>query len=161
MAKRRAGLILVLLLALGGPQRVPTVVAEPEVTPQPPVAFVPVVLPTPEPTPTPTPEPTAEPTPSPTPEVWTLDPEVSFYGPGLYGNRTACGQVLTLDTPGVAHKTLPCGTRVAFRWNGIVTEVTVIDRGPYVRGRTWDLTGATCTVLRRCWTGPIEVRLLP
>ncbi len=37
----------------------------------------------------------------------------SWYGPGLYGNTTACGQTLRPDTVGVAHKTLPCGTKVA------------------------------------------------
>lgn len=36
----------------------------------------------------------------------------SWYGPGLYGNRMACGGRLTTSTWGVAHKALPCGTRV-------------------------------------------------
>ena len=34
----------------------------------------------------------------------------SWYGPGLYGNRTACGQTIRPSTLGVAHKRLPCGT---------------------------------------------------
>ncbi|MGB2711353.1 MAG: septal ring lytic transglycosylase RlpA family protein, partial [Conexibacter sp.] len=61
----------------------------------------------------------------------------------LYGNRTACGQTLTVGTLGVAHKTLPCGTRVTLRYGGRELTVPVIDRGPYVGGREWDLTGAT------------------
>lgn len=67
----------------------------------------------------------------------------SWYGPGFYGNRTACGQVLGAGTLGVAHKWLPCGTRVTFRYGGRSVTVPVIDRGPYVAGREWDLTGAT------------------
>src|SRR6266545_2545909 len=34
----------------------------------------------------------------------------SWYGPGFYGNRTACGQLYTPEILGVAHLTLPCGT---------------------------------------------------
>ena len=36
----------------------------------------------------------------------------SWYGPGFYGRRTACGQIVTTSTLGVANKSLPCGTRV-------------------------------------------------
>jgi rare lipoprotein A len=36
----------------------------------------------------------------------------SWYGPGLYGNGTSCGGMLTPSRIGVAHKSLPCGTRV-------------------------------------------------
>jgi hypothetical protein len=65
----------------------------------------------------------------------------------LYGSRTACGQTLTAGTLGVAHKTLPCGTMVTFRYGGREVTVPVIDRGPYVSGREWDLTGATARAL--------------
>ena len=67
----------------------------------------------------------------------------TWYGPGFYGNRTACGQRLTTATLGVAHKTLPCGTKVALRANGRSIVVPVIDRGPYAHGVTYDLTAAT------------------
>ncbi len=67
----------------------------------------------------------------------------TWYGPGFYGNRTACGQRLTTATLGVAHKTLPCGTKVALRANGTSIVVPVIDRGPYAEGVTYDLTSAT------------------
>jgi rare lipoprotein A (peptidoglycan hydrolase) len=59
---------------------------------------------------------------------------------------------------GVAHRTLPCGTLVTFRWNGRQVTVPVIDRGPYVAGRQWDLSRALCAYLDHCWTGPIEWR---
>lgn len=65
----------------------------------------------------------------------------------LYGNRTACGQTLTAGTLGVAHKTLPCGTMVTFRYGSREVTVPVIDRGPYAGGREWDLTGATARAL--------------
>lgn len=65
----------------------------------------------------------------------------------LYGNRTACGQTLTAGTLGVAHKTLPCGTKITFRYGGREATVPVIDRGPYAHGREWDLTGATARAL--------------
>lgn len=68
---------------------------------------------------------------------------VSWYGPGLYGNKLSCGGHLTPGTLGVAHKTLPCGTRVTLRHGNRVVRVPVVDRGPYVGGREFDLTAAT------------------
>ena len=66
----------------------------------------------------------------------------SYYGPGLYGNGVACGGTLLPGTMGVAHKTLPCGTKVKLRYHGRTVTVPVIDRGPYVPGRDYDLTTA-------------------
>jgi peptidoglycan lytic transglycosylase len=66
----------------------------------------------------------------------------SYYGPGLYGNGVACGGTLLPGTMGVAHKTLPCGTKVKLRYHGRTVTVPVIDRGPYVAGRDYDLTEA-------------------
>jgi rare lipoprotein A len=68
---------------------------------------------------------------------------VSWYGPGLYGGHLACGGTLTPGTIGVAHKSLPCGSKVTLRNNGRSLRVSVIDRGPYVGGREYDLTAAT------------------
>ncbi len=67
----------------------------------------------------------------------------SWYGPGLYGHRVACGGTLEPDTLGVANRTLPCGTKVTLRYHGRQVRVPVIDRGPYVEGRDYDLTAAT------------------
>lgn len=66
----------------------------------------------------------------------------SWYGPGLWGNGVACGGTLMPGTLGVANKTLPCGTRVTLRYHGREVTVPVIDRGPYVAGRDFDLTYA-------------------
>lgn len=71
----------------------------------------------------------------------------SWYGPTSDNETTACGVPLTPWTLGVAHRTLPCGTPVAFYYKGHTIVVPVIDRGPFVRGRTWDLTRATHTAL--------------
>jgi len=87
---------------------------------------------------------------------WHLDSNISWYGPGFYGNNGACGMVpggIQKDTVGVAHKTLPCGTRVAFRYNGRTVIARVIDRGPYVAGRQWDMTHGLCVLLDHCFTG--------
>lgn len=92
---------------------------------------------------------------------WRLDRNVSWYGPGFYGHRTACGYLMTTSLIGVAHRTLPCGTRVILRnpANGRVVTAVVVDRGPYVSGRAWDMTGGLCTALRHCYTGAIQWRL--
>jgi peptidoglycan lytic transglycosylase len=72
----------------------------------------------------------------------------TWYGPGFFGKQTACGQVLAPDLQGVAHRSLPCGTQVAFTYNGRSIVVPVIDRGPYgVAGADWDLTQATAGAL--------------
>src|SRR3954467_707033 len=42
----------------------------------------------------------------------------SWYGPGLWGRKTACGATLQRNTLGVAHKTLPCGTAVKLVYHG-------------------------------------------
>jgi hypothetical protein len=71
----------------------------------------------------------------------------TIYGPGFWGSRTACGQILRKKTLGVAHRTLPCGTRVSIYYNGRTIVVPVIDRGPYANGADWDLTEATARAL--------------
>ena len=64
----------------------------------------------------------------------------SWYGGG---GSLACGGTLTSSTLGVANKTLPCGTLVTLRYGGHSVRVPVVDRGPYVAGREFDLTEAT------------------
>jgi rare lipoprotein A len=72
----------------------------------------------------------------------------SWYGgKTMWGRTTACGQVLRPTTIGVANKTLPCGTPVKFVWHGHSIVAPVIDRGPYVKGRSWDLTSAAAEAL--------------
>ena len=63
-------------------------------------------------------------------------------GPAAFGRKTACGGVITNETEGVAHPTLPCGVRIFFTFHGHTVLVPVIDRGPYTQGREFDLTDA-------------------
>jgi Lytic transglycolase/Putative peptidoglycan binding domain len=94
--------------------------------------------------------------------VGTMSPELaSWYGPGFFGNRTACGQKFTPRILGVAHKTLPCGTRVVMRYRGRFVRTAVIDRGPYVGNRQWDLSQATARALRFEGVGKVRVSTLP
>jgi rare lipoprotein A len=75
-------------------------------------------------------------------------PEGSFValagssGPAAFGRRTACGGVIHPDTEGVAHPTLPCGVRIFITYRGKTVLTQVIDRGPYVPGRQFDVTDA-------------------
>lgn len=63
----------------------------------------------------------------------------SWYGPGLYGNHLACGGTLSPGDFHVAHRTLPCGTRLIICYRSRCAATWVGDRGPYVGGRTFDL----------------------
>jgi peptidoglycan hydrolase-like protein with peptidoglycan-binding domain len=81
----------------------------------------------------------------------------TWYGPGFFGNQTASGQTLTRQTLGVAHKTLPCGSKVVLHYNGRFIRTTVIDRGPYANGAKWDLTQATAQALRFEYTDEVRV----
>jgi rare lipoprotein A len=85
----------------------------------------------------------------------------TMYGPGLFGGHTACGQVLTPRTLGVANRTLPCGTPVAIMYHGRSIVVPVIDRGPYANGADWDLTSATAAALKDPGTATIDAVSLP
>ena len=71
----------------------------------------------------------------------------TIFGVGDYGGRTACGQILTPQLLGVAHLTLPCGTRVDITHGDHTISVPVVDRGPYVGGVSYDLTTATALAL--------------
>jgi rare lipoprotein A (peptidoglycan hydrolase) len=75
-----------------------------------------------------------------------------------YGQPLACGGRLDRDQLGVASRTLPCGTLVAIAYRGRMVHVPVIDRGPFVEGRTWDLTGATAEALRFPGLGEVSWR---
>jgi rare lipoprotein A len=83
----------------------------------------------------------------------------SWYGPGLYGRKLACGGTLTAGTLGVAHRSVPCGTKVTLRYRGRTVRVPVIDRGPFVAGREFDLTAATKAKLRFGSTGTVMTTL--
>ncbi len=83
--------------------------------------------------------------------------QASWYGPGLYGNHLGCGGTLGTGTLGVANKSLPCGTKVTLRHGSRSVRVRVIDRGPYVGGREYDLTAATARRIGFSGHGALKV----
>jgi rare lipoprotein A (peptidoglycan hydrolase) len=71
----------------------------------------------------------------------------TWFGPGFYGQQTACGQTLTPAVVGVANRTLPCGTLVQVNFKGRSLVVPVLDRGPYSNHASWDLTAGAAQKL--------------
>ncbi len=71
----------------------------------------------------------------------------TYFGPGFYGQQTACGETMTPQLVGVANRTLPCGSEVEVNFAGRTLVVPVVDRGPYANGADWDLTAATAAAL--------------
>jgi len=71
---------------------------------------------------------------------------VSWYNIG--GGQVACPGVSGRAKYGVAHKSLPCGTMVTFRHRGRTVRAKVVDRGPFVGNREFDLTAPTKVALR-------------
>jgi rare lipoprotein A (peptidoglycan hydrolase) len=71
----------------------------------------------------------------------------TWFGPGFYGQTTACGQTLTPAVVGVANRTLPCGTLVQVTYRGHSLTVPVLDRGPYANHADWDLTAGAAEAL--------------
>ncbi|MBI2109394.1 MAG: septal ring lytic transglycosylase RlpA family protein [Parcubacteria group bacterium] len=76
--------------------------------------------------------------------------KVSWYGPGFHGKRMSNRDIYDMHDPEtVAHKKLPFGTKVLFKnpHNGKVIETEVRDRGPYIKGREFDLSYAAAKEL--------------
>lgn len=102
------------------------------------------------------------------PKVVTPAPEspwhtatASWYGPGLYGNKTADGTRYTETTWCVAHKHLPLGTLIDISYRGKVVRVPVKDRGPYHGNRQFDLSNAVASYLDFDGVGTIQWRIAP
>lgn len=85
----------------------------------------------------------------------------TWFGPGFYGQKTACGQTMTPVVVGVASRTLPCGTLVLVNYRGHRLTVPVIDRGPYAKnGATWDLTAGAAGALAITETVRIKTKIV-
>ena len=98
----------------------------------------------------------------PTVDVTIYRPAIAtWYGPGSWGSTTACGETLTPQTLGVAHKWLKCGTPVALYYGGRTIIVPVIDRGPYANNADYDLTQATSRALHTDGVSTIGAVSLP
>jgi rare lipoprotein A len=84
----------------------------------------------------------------------------TWFGPGFYGQQTACGQMLTPAVIGVANRTLPCGTLVRVTYRGHALVVPVLDRGPYANHADWDLTAGAAQALNITETVRIGARVV-
>lgn len=85
----------------------------------------------------------------------------TWFGPGFYGQKTACGQKMTPVVVGVASRTLPCGTLVLVNYKGHKLTVPVIDRGPYAKnGAVWDLTAGAANALTITETVRIKTKIV-
>jgi peptidoglycan lytic transglycosylase len=78
----------------------------------------------------------------PEPVTW-YTAKAAPYGPTAGHTRTVCGEKLDGRTLGVAHPVLPCGVKIFIVFGGSRPVLTqVIDRGPSVPGREFDITKA-------------------
>ncbi len=84
----------------------------------------------------------------------------TWFGPGFYGQKTACGQTLTPGVLGVANRTLPCGTLVKVTYATHTLTVPVLDRGPYSHIADWDLTAGAAQALGITETVRIRTRIV-
>jgi rare lipoprotein A (RlpA)-like double-psi beta-barrel protein len=80
------------------------------------------------------------------------------YGPTPRHRRTACGEAFTKTLQGVAHPVLPCGVKIYIRFNGKDVLTQVVDRGPNVPGRDFDITKALADRMGLHGTQKIEWR---
>jgi rare lipoprotein A (peptidoglycan hydrolase) len=87
----------------------------------------------------------------------------SWYGvpDGFHGQRTASGERFNAYGLSAAHRTLPMGTRVRVTnlGNGRAVIVRINDRGPYVSGRSIDLSQGAAARLGMISTGTATVRI--
>lgn len=86
----------------------------------------------------------------------------SFYG-FESGTRTASGERFNPLGMTAAHRSLPFGTMLRVTYRGRSVVVRVNDRGPFIKGRTIDLSlGAARAVgLTGRGVGPVTIERLP
>lgn len=87
----------------------------------------------------------------------------SWYGNRFRGRKTASGARFNPQHLTAAHRTLPFGTRVRVTnmHNDRAVEVTITDRGPFIRKRIIDLSRAAAHELRMLGSGVARVRVVP
>jgi rare lipoprotein A len=113
-----------------------------------------------EATPAPTPQATEEAAPAGTPAT-TQFGTASWYGPGFHGQETASGETFDQHALTAAHRTLPLGTEatVTNLETGQSVQVTINDRGPYVKGRQLDLSQAAAKQIGLTKKGVAKVKI--
>lgn len=85
---------------------------------------------------------------------------VSWYGPGFYGNGMAGGGKLTRTSMVCAHRTLAFGTKIQFSYKGRTVTAVVRDRGPFIKGRVFDLGPGTAKALKFGGVGTVKYRII-
>lgn len=85
---------------------------------------------------------------------------VSWYGPGFYGNGMAGGGRLRRNSMVVAHRTMKFGTKLKIYYRGRMVTAVVKDRGPFVRGRTFDLGPGVAKKLKFSGVGTIRYKIV-
>lgn len=89
----------------------------------------------------------------------------SWYGRARHGKATADGQPMDRNAMTAAHRRLPLGSRVRVTnlENGRSVELTINDRGPYVRGRVIDVSQRAAEELgfRQSGTARVRIETLP
>ncbi len=85
----------------------------------------------------------------------------SWYGPAQDGKETASGETFDEKKLTAAHRTLPLGTKavVTNLETGKSVEVTINDRGPYVKGRKIDLSHAAAQKIGMSKKGVAKVKI--
>lgn len=85
----------------------------------------------------------------------------SFYGEDFEGKKTASGEAFHSSALTAAHKSLPFGTelKVTNPKSGASVNVRVTDRGPFVEGRSLDLSQEAARRLGFTEKGVVQVRI--
>ncbi|MCU0451720.1 MAG: septal ring lytic transglycosylase RlpA family protein [Bernardetiaceae bacterium] len=89
--------------------------------------------------------------------------QASYYADKFHGRPTASGQTYDRRAFTAAHRDLPFGTRVRVRnlANNKTVEVTINDRGPFIRGRVIDLSRAAAEQIDLVRPGVAKVEIRP
>jgi rare lipoprotein A (peptidoglycan hydrolase) len=88
--------------------------------------------------------------------------QASWYGPGFHGQETASGETFDTNKMTAAHPSLPLGTKVEVinLEKQKKAEVTINDRGPFVKGRVIDLSHAAAKKLGMAKKGTAKVKIV-
>jgi rare lipoprotein A len=82
----------------------------------------------------------------------------SYYGNELRGHRTASGERFNPNGYTAAHRTYPFGTCLKVSYGGRSVRVRVNDRGPWVKGRSLDLSHGAARAIGMRSTSRVHVQ---
>ena len=85
----------------------------------------------------------------------------SWYGPGFHGHKTSAGSIYDQEELTAASIAFPLGSRVMVTNldNGRSVEVTITDRGPFLKGRKIDLSHKAARMIGMLDHGTARVRI--